>query len=101
MGVAARPLVVGIVHGLAGSGALTALALGSAPSLGVGVAVAAFFGIGSMLAMAIVTGILGASVARVAGKARVSTGLLVAAGVTSVLLGVAWGSGAIARLVGA
>lgn len=50
-GISLRPLAIGVVHGLAGSGALTFLVLTRAPSLSVGVIYILLFGVGTMVAM--------------------------------------------------
>jgi len=47
-----RALLVGLMHGLAGSAALVLLTLDSVPSIGVGLAYMALFGLGSMVGMA-------------------------------------------------
>src|SRR5262249_48488979 len=51
--VARRPLVVGAVHGLAGSGALTALVVTTLPSTLTRLSYLALFGIGSTVGMAV------------------------------------------------
>jgi ABC-type nickel/cobalt efflux system permease component RcnA len=55
----ARPLLIGLVHGLAGSGALALLALSSAPSLWQGLLFICLFGVGSILGMMAVTAAIG------------------------------------------
>lgn len=50
-----RALLVGLVHGLAGSAALLVLSVGAAPSLGGALLYICAFGLGSMLGMAIVS----------------------------------------------
>ncbi|HZS37029.1 MAG TPA: urease accessory protein [Polyangia bacterium] len=55
----ARPLALGVVHGLAGSGALTALVLASLPSLASRLVYIALFGIGSVAGMALLSGLAG------------------------------------------
>ena len=55
---ALRMLVVGAVHGLAGSGALTALLVATIPSVGARLIYLALFGIGSTLGMAALSGVL-------------------------------------------
>jgi ABC-type nickel/cobalt efflux system permease component RcnA len=54
-----RPLALGVVHGLAGSGALTALVLASLPSLASRLVYIALFGIGSVAGMALLSGLAG------------------------------------------
>ena len=61
----ARPLLVGAVHGLAGSGALTALVVATLPSTVTRLSYLALFGVGSTLGMAALSGLLGWQIARV------------------------------------
>jgi high-affinity nickel-transport protein len=61
-----RPLLVGVVHGLAGSGSLTALVMASLPSTGVRLAYVALFGIGSTVGMALLTAAASWPLARLA-----------------------------------
>ncbi|HVZ22300.1 MAG TPA: hypothetical protein VG871_14610, partial [Vicinamibacterales bacterium] len=50
--LARRPLAVGIVHGLAGSGALAALVMANLPTLSAQLAYVVVFGLGSTIGMA-------------------------------------------------
>ena len=59
--------MVGAVHGLAGSGALTALVVATLPSTLTRLSYLALFGIGSTLGMAALSGLLGWPIARVGG----------------------------------
>ena len=86
-----RSLIVGLVHGLAGSGALTALALSTMPSIESGFAYMAFFGLGSVVGMAALSGLIGAPLARFARKTGVRVAALATAGVLSIGVGIAWG----------
>lgn len=54
-----RPLLVGMLHGLAGSGALTLLVLGTMSSVGQGLVFLLVFGLGSTLGMLFFTGLMG------------------------------------------
>ena len=86
-----RPLLVGILHGLAGSGALTALVLASLPTTAARLWYVALFGIGSIAGMAVLSGLAGWLLARLGrrpGAARILSG---ATGAFSIVLGVAWG----------
>ncbi|HSD88432.1 MAG TPA: hypothetical protein VLB44_12985, partial [Kofleriaceae bacterium] len=67
-----RPLTIGLVHGLAGSGALTALAFAELPTTAARIVYMLLFGLGSIAGMALATGLAGAALARVArgGNAR-------------------------------
>jgi high-affinity nickel-transport protein len=88
-----RPLLVGVVHGLAGSGSLTALVMASLPSTGSRLAYVALFGIGSTVGMALLTAAASWPLARLAsGRAAVAVaGVL--AGVASLGIG-AWSAAA-------
>lgn len=57
--LARRPLVVGLAHGLAGSGALTAIAVAAMPTRAGGFAYVLLFGVGSIIGMAALTGLAG------------------------------------------
>lgn len=58
--IGVKPLLVGMVHGLAGSAALMILVLATLPSPALGVAYIVVFGCGSILGMALVSLIIGA-----------------------------------------
>lgn len=90
--VSARPLWVGLLHGLAGSGALTALVLAELHSAAARLTYIALFGLGSTLGMALLTGLLGVSLSRFASAPRASRWLLFGAGLTSVVMGLVWGA---------
>jgi len=79
-----QPLLVGLAHGLAGSGALVALAQASMPSARAAIVYLVLFCGGSVAAMALATGILGRSFAAV-GRGRRLLGAV--AGTLSVLIG--------------
>jgi high-affinity nickel-transport protein len=89
--LARQPLLIGCVHGLAGSGALAALVLAQMKSPLAGLAYLAVYGGGAMLGMATLAGLAGLPLARVVGSRRVGSMLLGTTGVLSLLLGVAWG----------
>jgi len=94
-----RPLLVGLVHGLAGSGALTALVMAKLPTLPARLAYIALFGAGSIAGMAALTGVAGWQLARVRPQARLARGLSFATGTLSVGLGGWWGFAAVAALL--
>jgi hypothetical protein len=87
---AVRPVVVGAVHGLAGSGALVALATAALPTATARVAFIGLFGFGSIAAMSAISGLAGWPLARLARRPAVATFLLSVAGVLSVVLGILW-----------
>jgi hypothetical protein len=94
-----RPLVVGLVHGLAGSGALTALVMADLPTWGTRVAYMAIFGVGSVIGMAGLTGVVGWQLARIERRARLSRALALVTGTFSVGLGGWWGWTAVSSLM--
>jgi hypothetical protein len=87
---ARRALVVGLVHGLAGSGALTALVAARLPTATARVLYILLFGAGATLGMAALTGLLGWPLAAVGRSARARRALAAAAGALSTIVGVAW-----------
>jgi hypothetical protein len=97
--LARRPLLVGAIHGLAGSGALTALVLATLPSVAAQLTYMALFGLGSTAGMAALSGLLGWPLARLGAHHAVARGVTLAVGCTSTLLGLAWGYPLVARLL--
>ena len=90
--LARRPLLVGAVHGLAGSGALTALVLATLPSTAARLTYMALFGLGSTLGMAALSGLLGWPLARVGSHHAVARGMSLIVGCVSTGLGIYYGS---------
>jgi len=85
-----RPLLVGLVHGLAGSGALTALAFAAIPTFAARVAYIVLFGLGSVAGMSIASGLAGASLQRAATSRARRRVIAVASGLVSIALGIVW-----------
>jgi len=85
--LALRPLAVGLVHGLAGSGALTALVFAELPSASARLVYIALFGLGSIAGMAAASALVGVSLRAVERSRR---GITVFAGVVSIGLGIVW-----------
>lgn len=85
-----RPLAVGLVHGLAGSGALTALVFAELPGNSLRIAYITLFGAGSIAGMAIASGLAGASLGAL-DNTRVRRRLALATGAVSIVVGVLWG----------
>jgi hypothetical protein len=88
---ARRPLLVGAVHGLAGSGALTALVLAALPTTAAQLTYVLLFGVGSTLSMAALSGVLGWPLARLGTHHRVARGISFAVGCVSIGIGIWWG----------
>lgn len=89
--LARRPLIIGAMHGLAGSGALTALVLATLPTMTARVTYLGLFGLGSTLSMAALSGLLGWPLARLSTHHGVARGISLLVGCGSTVLGMLWG----------
>jgi ABC-type nickel/cobalt efflux system permease component RcnA len=90
---AKRPLLVGMMHGLAGSAALMLLVLTSIPSPLLGLAYIGVFGVGSIVGMLIMSSVIGLPFVWTARRfGRLNQGIKVTAGVFSTAFGLflAW-----------
>jgi hypothetical protein len=96
---ARRPMLVGMVHGLAGSGALAALAMTTLPTPAARLAYMALFGVGSTVGMAALSGLLGWPLARLGSNERIGRGLSLVVGGLSVVLGFVWGYPLVVQLL--
>ena len=96
--LARRPLIVGAVHGLAGSGALTALVVATLPSTAARITYMLVFGLGSTLGMAALSGLLGWPLARAGRHRGLARALSLAVGFVSTTLGLFWGYPLLGRL---
>ncbi len=95
-----QPLIVGVIHGLAGSGALTALVVARLPTAFARLLYIALFGAGSAIGMACLTGLAGWPLARMSRSSpRLLGAVTGAAGAISLLLGSFWGWSAIRALM--
>ena len=83
-----RPLIIGTVHGLAGSAAVAILVLTAIPDTGWALAYLLVFGVGTIVGMMLVTVLLAAP-AIYAGErvARLQGGIRIAAGALSIVFG--------------
>lgn len=88
--IAWRPLTIGIVHGLAGSGALTALAFAELPDNLARIVYMLLFGAGSIAGMAVATGVAGAALQRIARGHSTRRWLAITTGLASCTCGVVW-----------
>jgi hypothetical protein len=86
-----RPLFVGVVHGLAGSGALTALTLAAIGSPLAGLVYIALYGFGAMVGMALLAGLAGAPLARLSRSPLAMRALTSVTGTASLVVGLVWG----------
>lgn len=88
--IAMGPLVMGTVHGLAGSGALTALVVARLPSPAVAIAFMVLFGAGATLGMSLLAGAAGVPLTRLLRTRWGMPALLGATGSLSLALGLFW-----------
>ena len=85
----ARPLVVGMVHGMAGSAAVALLVLATVRDAAWALAYLTLFGLGTVLGMVIVTGLIAVPASLAMSRVRnARRWLTLASGVASVILGV-------------
>lgn len=96
--LARQPLLVGLLHGLAGSGALTALAFSNIGTANGRLAFVSLFGLGSVLGMAALTGLVGLPIARLSQSERASRSLFAVTGALSLAVGLFWLDSALAGL---
>lgn len=90
MAIARGPLMVGVMHGVAGSGALTTLAIASLPTSVEQIAFMVLFGVGSTLGMGAVAALAGRPLTRLARVGQAARWVSAATGVTAVAFGAAW-----------
>jgi ABC-type nickel/cobalt efflux system permease component RcnA len=94
---APQPLLMGLLHGLAGSGALVVLVLTAMPSAGAAMVYILVFGVGSTAGMLVLSGLIGVPFALTAGGSRTLAGLLQGiVGAASMLVGLLMLRGALA-----
>jgi ABC-type nickel/cobalt efflux system permease component RcnA len=85
---APQPLLMGLLHGLAGSGALILLVLTTMPSPTAAVLYILVFGIGSTAGMLVLSGLIGVPFALTTGGSRtLTTALQLVVGASSILVG--------------
>jgi nitrile hydratase accessory protein len=97
--VARRPLFVGAMHGLAGSGTLTALVIALLPSMAARLGYLTLFGVGSTIGMAVLSGLLGWPLARLWHHRWLGRGLSLLVGCASTALGLSWAYPMLARIL--
>ncbi len=94
-----RPLLVGIVHGLAGTGAVTAIAVAGAPGRAAAVAALALYAAGAVIGMCLLAGAAGPLFARAARRPRLAQYVVGTAAVASIGLGVVWSGKSLLELL--
>ena len=88
--IAWRPLFVGLVHGLAGSGALTAIVFAQLPTTVLRLLYITLFGLGSVAGMAIASGLAGMSLHATAQRPATRRTLSLVTGALSIVVGFVW-----------
>ena len=96
--LATRPLVMGILHGVAGSGALTALVVARMDGTTERLAYVVVFALGSVIGMSILTGTATYWLERPAER-KLDARLLGSAGALAVVVGAWWGLTAVGALI--
>jgi len=93
------PFLVGLVHGLSGSGALTALAVSKLMTVGEGLLFMALYAAGALIGMAALAGVLGVPLARLATRPAITRGIIASSGALSLIVGVAWAAPIVSKLI--
>jgi hypothetical protein len=97
----ALPFLVGTLHGLAGSGGLTAVVAAEQPSLAGGLLTMGLYGLGAAVGMVALAGVATLPLRRQkASGARVLAAVGVVASAVSVVVGFAWGAPVVHRMLG-
>ena len=91
-----RPLVIGLVHGLAGSGALAAAAIAELTTGPARFGFVATFAVGSIVGMAALSAVAGAGLRSFASRPAPMRALFAVSGLASAAIGVWWGALALA-----
>jgi high-affinity nickel permease len=82
-----KSLIIGMVHGLAGSGALLLIVLSTINSIPLGLAYIAIFGAGSIAGMAGISTLMGIPFVKLSNSTRISVALRYAAAITTIAIG--------------
>lgn len=96
--LATRPLMMGVLHGIAGSGALTALVVARMEGTPARLMYVLVFALGSVLGMSLLTGTAMFWLEKPQSRKQ-DAGLLGAAGAVAVIVGGYWGISAVSTLV--
>jgi cytochrome bd-type quinol oxidase subunit 1 len=97
---ARRSLIVGVVHGLAGSGSLTALVVANLPSTSARLAYVVLFGAGSIGGMALLSGVAGWPLRKLARHPWAIRSVAAGTGLVSIAVGATWAYPVLGRLAG-
>lgn len=97
---APRSLLFGLMHGLAGSGLITALVSAHYANLGARISFVLLFGCGALLGMAALSWALGYPLGRIERRPRLARSVTIVSGGLSATMGIIWGVPALLRLLG-
>jgi putative effector of murein hydrolase LrgA (UPF0299 family) len=89
------------MHGLAGSGALTTMVMLELPTTSSRLAYIALFGAGSIVGMALLTGLAGVPLMKLSRMPKLATALLLVTGLVSTGIGAWWGVASLQSLLSA
>lgn len=92
------PFIVGLFHGLAGSGALALLVMANQPSTAFALAFISIYALAAALGMSVLAGVLGWPLARVARSERAMKVLVGTSAVASLGIGIWWAALAVSRI---
>lgn len=95
--LARLPFAIGLLHGLAGSGALAALVVARLPSPAFGLTFIAIYAVGAALGMATLAGVLGIPLARLVQSRRAMAYAVGVSALASLVVGIAWAAPIVAR----
>jgi len=98
--LARLPFAIGLLHGLAGSGALAAMVVARIPSPVFGLSFIAIYALGAALGMAALAGVLGLPLGRFAQSRRATIFVVAASALASVVVGVVWAAPILVRFGG-
>ena len=82
-----KSLIIGMIHGMAGSGALLVIVLSTINSIPLGLAYIAIFGAGSIGGMAGISTLMGIPFVKLSNSAKISMALRYAAAITTLAIG--------------
>lgn len=93
-----RPFVIGVVHGLAGSGALAALIALSTPTVATGLACLTLYAFGTIVGMVGLAAFAGPVLSRAGRFPQIAPAITKVAGIVSIVVGIVWAARTLAEI---
>lgn len=93
-----RPFVIGVVHGLAGSGALAALIALSTPTVATGLACLTLYAFGTIVGMVGLAAFAGPMLSRAGRFPQIAPAITKVAGIVSIVVGIVWAARTLAEI---